>query len=315
MSCTKRTVIFLLTLFVVGVAKAQQAPHFTQNIFTQVYQNPAAAGMQNAICATGLLRSQWVGFVDDEGTRVSPEDLLVSVDSPVKFLGGGVSGVLLQSKEGYRKTVGIALGYSYYKELTSGTLGIGAQFKFATRSDEFGKYKPKEGDLSGISGEQSGNLLDFNLGLYYKQPESFYLGVSVANLLGGKSGTLNDAGLTFKGDRTFYLTAGYDYTLPNNPDFKIEPYLLFESNVSSFQLNIASLVKYKDKFWGGIGYRLQSAVSVMAGIQIKDIRVGYAYDIGLLNIGSSGTHEVMASYCFKLNLDKGKRIYRNTRFL
>lgn len=315
MSCTKRIVFLLLTLFVAGVLKAQQAPHFTQNVFTQVYQNPAAAGMQNAICATGLLRSQWVGFKDAEGTRVSPEDFLITVDAPIKMLHGGVSGVVLQAKEGYRRSTGFAMGYAYHKDLTSGVLSFGAQFKFTTRQDDFSKYKPESPDFSGISGEQTANLIDFNLGLYYKQPDAFYVGVSIANLLDGKSGTLNDGGLTFMGDRTFYLTAGYEYTLPNNPEFTLEPYLLLESNFKSTQLNLASLVKFKDKFWGGVGYRLQEAVSIMAGLQLKDIRIGYAYDIGLLNIGSGGTHEVMASYCFKLNLNKGKRIYRNTRFL
>ncbi|MFA8300636.1 MAG: type IX secretion system membrane protein PorP/SprF [Hyphomicrobiales bacterium] len=316
MYCPKRITFILIALIFAGAVKAQQAPHFTQNIFNQVFFNPGAAGMSGAICATGVLRSQWVGFKDDEDNRVSPEDFLTTIDAPIQKIRGGVSAAILQDKIGYRTNSGILLGYSYHKELNSGTLGIGMQINMTSRKDDFAKYDAEgSSDLSGIGDNSTAMLFDVNFGLYYKRPNSYYMGVSVANLLESKSKALNDNGLAFYGDRTFYVTAGYDYMLPNNPEFKIEPYLLVETDAKEFQINIASLVKFKDKFWGGIGYRYQESISFMAGLQIKDIRIGYAYDIGLLDIGSGGSHEIMAGYCFKLNLNKGKRIYRNTRFL
>jgi len=56
-------------------------------------------------------------------------------------------------------------------------------------------------------------------------------------------------------------------------------------------------------------------VSVLVGVKIKDVRVGYAYTVPTSKIGSSGSHEVMVGYCFKLNFDKGRNSYKNTRFL
>jgi hypothetical protein len=56
-------------------------------------------------------------------------------------------------------------------------------------------------------------------------------------------------------------------------------------------------------------------ISAIIGLQIKDLKIGYAYTIPTSEIGSSGSHEVMIGYCFKLNFDKGRRSYKNTRFL
>jgi hypothetical protein len=75
---------------------------------------------------------------------------------------------------------------------------------------------------------------------------------------------------------------------------------------------------YNNKVWGGVSYstlRVLDPLSVFLGLSIKDIRIGYAYTVPTSAIGSSGSHEIMVGYCFKINLDKGRRSYRNTRFL
>jgi hypothetical protein len=85
----------------------------------------------------------------------------------------------------------------------------------------------------------------------------------------------------------------------------------------AFQFNISGLVMYNNKFYGGLGYRLQDAVSVLVGVNIKGLRIGIAYDIctSSLTKYNSGSLEALVSYCFKIDTDKYKRSYRNTRFL
>jgi len=81
---------------------------------------------------------------------------------------------------------------------------------------------------------------------------------------------------------------------------------------------VAALLKYNNKVWGGVSYsaiRNMDPISVLVGMRIKDVRVGYAYTIPTSKIGSSGSHEIMIGYCFKLNFDRGRRSYKNTRFL
>jgi hypothetical protein len=84
-----------------------------------------------------------------------------------------------------------------------------------------------------------------------------------------------------------------------------------------FQLSASALLTYNNKFYGGLGYRIQDAVSVLAGVLIKGLRVGVAYDISTSSMSryNNGSIEIVLNYCFKIDMDKYKRTYRNTRFL
>jgi hypothetical protein len=86
---------------------------------------------------------------------------------------------------------------------------------------------------------------------------------------------------------------------------------------ADFQLNASALVMYNNKFYGGLGYRLQDAVSVLVGVNVKNLRIGVAYDISTSAMSkyNSGGLEVMVNYCFKIDTDKFRKSYRNTRFL
>ncbi len=83
------------------------------------------------------------------------------------------------------------------------------------------------------------------------------------------------------------------------------------------QLNAGALVTYNNKIFGGLNYRYQDAVSVLAGVLVKGLRIGVAYDIGTsaLRKYHNGGLEVMLNYCFKIDTDKFRKTYRNTRFL
>jgi hypothetical protein len=76
---------------------------------------------------------------------------------------------------------------------------------------------------------------------------------------------------------------------------------------------------YNNKFWGGVTYRLQDAVSAMIGWQATpDLRLGYSYDVGTSAVSTQGggSHEIMANYCFKIEIPpRPKGSYKNPRFL
>jgi hypothetical protein len=248
---------------------AQQMPQFTQNMFTNMAVNPGYAGISGAMCVTGLVRQQWVGFKDSEGNKVAPETFLISFDTPIRMLHGGVGVSVIQDKIGFQKNVGLNVGYSYHRDL--------------------------------------------GRGLFYKVPNAYYIGISSYNLAQSKWKFENDFNYSLK--RTFYFTAGYEFTLPNNPSFQIDPSIFIKTDGSSTQYDINALVKYNNKFWGGVTYRVQDAVAVLLGMQYKSFRIGYAYDIPLSAIGMNGSHEVLLGYCFKIEAEKARKRYKNTRFL
>jgi hypothetical protein len=75
------------------------------------------------------------------------------------------------------------------------------------------------------------------------------------------------------------------------------------------------MARYNNKVWGGVTYRIQDAVAIMVGVTYKDIEIGYAYDIPTSRIAATGSHEIMARYRFKLEKEKTRTGYRNTRYL
>jgi len=311
--------IFFLAIFVSNNLVAQQAPVFTYHTFTHAYTNPGYAGMSEGICLNGIIRQQWAGFNDAEGNNVAPENYLITGDMPVRWLRGGVGLSIIQDKLGFESNIGVQLGYSYHADIGPATLGIGTAVNFLNRSVDFSKFKPNtEGDPVLASGTQSDMLFDLNFGLFWTVPEVYYVGFSVTSLLETKGkalGSSAESSASFIGDRTFYLVAGYQYTLPSKPAYQLQPSISMMSNGVSTQINVTGKVVYNNKFWGGVNYRLQESIGLMIGLYIKDIRIGYAYDINTLGLGVPGSHEISLGYCFKIQADKSARIYRNTRYL
>ena len=313
----------LTALLYANVVNAQQEPQFTQNMFYTNNWNPGFAGNENAIAAVGAYRYQWAGFKDAEGNHVAPETFFVNLCAPVKILRGGLSGVVISDELGFEKTVTVKLGYAYQRKIGFGKLGIGVQADLHNRIIDFAKFKAVDkSDPVLLGGEQSDMLIDFSFGVFYKVPGSYYFGLSGVNLLESEgaplTSTSGSGGVRLNLDRTFYLEGGYDFVFPSNPAIAILPSVLIKTNMSSLQMDIAALVKYKEAFWAGMSYRLQDAVSLMAGVQYKDIKIGYSYDIIVSSLNLSvtgGSHEVMLGYSFKLETERGRTSYKNTRFL
>ena len=311
---------FVLFLFVAcGTLPlhAQQPSLITHYMFANMATNPAFAGNSGGISATGLVRQQWIGWKDSDGTKSAPQTFWLTVDSPVKFLHGGLGGSISQDQIGFFKNISMKLGYAYKTEVGSGDLSVGLQGNLQNTSIDGSKLKPvDETDpvFTNLQGDKSTDMtVDIGLGVYYKVPEKYYLGFSIDNLLQSRSKKLY-----YQMRRTFYLTGGYQWTLPDHPAFELLPSVLFMYDMGAFQFNASTLVMYNEKIYGGLGYRLQDAVSVLAGVVIKkSLRIGVAYDIctSAMHKYNSGGLEVMVNYCFKIDVDKFRKSYRNTRFL
>lgn len=313
----KKTLYCILLLasavFLYTPVQAQQEQHNAHNMFNQLNYNPAFAGSVGAICATGIVRQQWVGF---EG---APQTYSINIHAPLNILHGGVGASIYQDQLGPQREISVKLMYAYRTDVGMGNLGIGASVGFLNGAIDFGQFIEGEtvrdpGDeLLQSQAEESDMLLDFGFGVHYVVPEKFYIALSTTRLSEQRSETLY-----YTEKRHYYLNAAYQLSFRNNPAFVIEPTLLIKSDAVKTQFDLAALLKYNNKVWGGVSYsaiRNVDPISVLVGLRIKDVRVGYAYTIPTSQIGSSGSHEIMINYCFKLNFDKGRRSYKNTRFL
>ena len=316
----KHILLLIVALVMTRGAMAQQLPIFTQHHNSYAFANPGFFGMSEGINLMGLYRQQWAGFVDADGNNVAPQSFLLSGDMPLRVLHGGLGFSVLQDHIGFENDVNIGLGYSYHMDLGGSTLGIGLSGTLINRSVDFSQLHPiSEGDplLVGL-GEESAMLFDFNVGVFWQIPESDFVGFSVVNVLESMTKALNDnaeSSASFVTDRTFYLMAGYPFQFEGLPNFKFVPSVNFMTDISAWQLNASMKVVYRDLFSLGVNYRPQESVGLMVGLTIKDITVGYAYDINTMGLGVPGSHEIALSYCFKLDLDRNPRDYRSVRYL
>jgi type IX secretion system PorP/SprF family membrane protein len=317
----KHILLLIVMLLMARGAMAQQLPIFTQHNNSYAFANPGFFGMSEGINLMGLYRQQWAGFVDDDGNNIAPQSFLFSGDMPLRVLHGGLGLSVLQDHIGFENDVNIGLGYSFHMDLGGSVLGVGLSGTLINRSVDFSQLHPiSEGDplLVGL-GEESAVLFDFNVGVFWQIPESVFVGVSVVNVLESMTKALNDqaeSSASFVTDRTFYLIAGYPFQFEELPYFKFIPSVNLMTDISSWQLNASFKMVYRDLFSFGVNYRPQESVGLMVGFTIKDITVGYAYDINTMKgLNIPGSHEIALSYCFKLDLDRNPRDYRSVRYL
>ncbi len=301
--------------------KAQQVPIFTNHANSYAYANAGFAGMSEGINLLGIYRQQWAGFVDSDGNDIAPQTFLLTGDMPIRALHGGVEFSVMQDKLGFENNVNVGLGYSFHLDLGGSTLGIGVAATLLNRTVDFSKLNPNNASdpiLQGL-GEESAMMVDANLGLFWQMPESFYVGVSVVNILETMSQALgenSESSASFTTDRTFYAVAGYPFQFEDMPLFTFIPSVSVMSNLASTQLNASARVVYNNLFSLGVNYRPQESVGLMVGLTIKDITVVYSYDINTMGLGVvPGSHEIGLSYCFKLDLDRTPRDYRSVRYL
>lgn len=316
----KLYVIIVFFLLIATQIFAQQEAQVSHNMFNNMAINPGYAGMRDAICATAILRQQWVGFKDVYGNKGAPQTNLISLDAGIKPLRGGLGMTIMQDKLGFEKNISIKLGYAYHLFIGPGRLGIGAQVGFLNKEIDFSQFHPLDsvGDpLLTSKAKESTMITDISFGAYYQIPQKLHFGISTSQLLQSDGNLGTKATLDLK--RHYYIVAGYIYPLPMNPTFELLPSVLIKTDISSTQFDINALVKYNNQFWGGVSYRQTDAIVAMLGVSFKDINIGYAYDITTSDIGkekrSNGSHEIMIGYCFKVEIERIPQSYRNVRFL
>jgi type IX secretion system PorP/SprF family membrane protein len=110
---------------------------------------------------------------------------------------------------------------------------------------------------------------------------------------------------------------GYNLDLENG--IVLQPAVMVKTDLVTTQLDINAAATYNNEIWGGVTYRVYDALAIMAGYQItKDLRATYSYDLTTSSLAnsSSGSHEIMMSYCFTIEIPpKEKGSYRNPIFL
>lgn len=320
----RRTALLFILLFSGISASAQYDAQTSQYMLAPGTFNPAVAGESGDLLLTLQNRQQWVGI---DG---APSTLLVNVSMPF-VLGNRKHGFgLVISKEsiGLFSTQTLQLQYAWKKQLKSGVLSIGIQGGILQEGfDGSGIYIPTseyhiKTDASIPTGTLNGIIPDLSAGTWF-QNDRLYAGFSVSHLLEtavklktGPDDTSTD-NPQMVASRTYYLTNGYNIVLPN-PLYTVQPSFLVKTDLTAWQFDLTGKVFYKDKYWGGLGWRYQDAVIVLAGIKLQQgLSIGYSYDISTSAVAkfSGGSHELFMSYTLKIGTATVSKRQKSVRIL
>ena len=310
-----KKVLVLFFVLLSTLLKAQQDPQFSLNMFNIYSVNPAFSGSYDQFNALAIHRSQWVGFGDG-----APVTQHVSVEAPVYFLHGGAGVSLLNDKIGNEYTRGVNLSYAYQTKLSKkselgvglslGFMDVGFEGEWVTPSNNSGADDPSVPAIG-----ENDIVPDLGLGIYYRMKE-LYIGYSVTHLNQATAVYGNNDDTDFEFMKHHYFTMGWMHEVSS--ELVMRPSMFVKTDQISTQIDFNINLMYADHLWGGVTYRLDDAVVLIAGYNInKNLKFGYAYDITTsdLKSESSGSHEILLRYSFKMRPPgKMPTHYRNIRY-
>ncbi len=294
--------IIAVILFTVS-AKAQQDPQYTQYMYNMNIINPAYAGSYDALSLNFLARTQWVGI---DG---APQTLTLGAHSPVgKNVGLGLS--VIVDKLGPVQEQNLYGDFSYTLNMSDNAklaLGLKAGFTFFNANlSQLQTTNPN--DIAFINNNIERVLPNFGVGAYY-YTDKFYAGLAIPNLLETfhfekKGGQVSRASER----KHFFLTSGYVFDL--SEDLKLKPSVMVKAAEGApLSIDFSGNVLISEKFELGLSYRLDESVSALVNVRArKNLRIGYAYDYTLTNLGNfnSGSHEIFLLFNFDFERTKIK---------
>jgi type IX secretion system PorP/SprF family membrane protein len=287
-------------------------------MFDHISINPGSAGNSDMISTHGIMRQQWPGM---EG---APTNFILNLSAPFKLgtTHHGVGLAIWSDQLGFNKDIDMTLSYAYQFSVGNGRLGLGISGDFFNRQVNGDWIFPDQNvsvDEDAPTGKQNDFAIDMGAGLFYST-EELYVGVSSTRILQNEFEYQNSGtGIsTFeKLSRHYYLTAGYTIQLAN-PSLEFLPSFFLETDTKLTRIDVNATMLYNKKFWGGVSYRIGSAVVGMVGLTILNgVKIGYAYDFDTSRLQSvtKGGHEIMVGYDFRIGVERIPQKYKSIRYL
>ncbi|MEG9328658.1 type IX secretion system membrane protein, PorP/SprF family [Salinimicrobium catena] len=303
-------------LFIVSIAllstegNAQQDPHFTQYMYNMGVINPAYALDEEGLFRTGAIyRNQWVGMEGgpETATVFAQTALARRVELGINIMHDQVGDIVKESH--------LSANFAYVFPVSDNSklsLGLKGGVNFFD-ADLAGLRTPEQG-VDPAMENISETFPNFGVGAYWFG-KNYYVGLSAPNLITSKH-IENADGRAGLGEENihYFLTGGYVFDL--NDDLKLKPAFMVRGvQDAPLSVDITANALLYDRLEAGIGYRLGDALSGLVNFRVTpDLRIGYAYDYTLSNLGdyNDGTHEIMILFdmdVFSRGFDKSPRFF------
>lgn len=294
-------IVSVVVLLMSTQIQAQQDAQFTQYMYNTVVINPAYAGSRNVLSINGVHRAQWVGLVG------APRTQTLSINSPMgERLGMGLTVVRDELGPSSETYANFDISYTLPVSENGTNFAFGVKGGFYSLNVDFNKlliYNPTDAAIQQNNINKTSPVIGVGGYLY---TDTWYVGISTPNLLKTDHYT-NSSVSKASEEMHIYGIAGYVFDL--NPELKFKPATLIKMvKGAPLSLDISANFLIRDKITLGTSYRLDAAISALAGIQISEnMMFGYAYDFDTTDIRGyqSGSHEFFLRYEF-ISRIKGK---------
>ena len=285
-------------------------------MFNSFYYNPAFAGTEGVTKITGLYRAQWLGYSPTYGDGGAPTTQILSVNTPLPQIKGGVGGYIVNDKLGPLTNFEAQASHAYHIAIKDAKLSLGVRAGIISQKVDFDLYRATDASdplLAGKSGKESQMRPDFAAGVLYRK-DKYYVGVGLDHL----NQASYDFGLSQNNQlkQHLYVTGAYFYDV--NFDIKVQFVTLIKSDFTKTSFDLGGIAYFKDVMWGGLSFRQSEAAILILGYSLlkdKSLKVGYSLDYIIKDQQAKQptSHELMVSYSLPVNLS-GKKIVRTPRF-
>jgi type IX secretion system PorP/SprF family membrane protein len=285
----------LLSISAVTI-NAQQEIQNSFYMFNSSVLNPAYAGSRDALSAVLDYRNQWTGW------KGAPQTSNLILHTPLMNESIGVGLNVVQDKIGPTNKSAIFADFAYRIKLNSKNdrlcFGLRSGVDMIRNSFSNLEINDKTDPLSTSNPNFNTNAFNVGAGIYYYGKRHF-IGLTAPKIIPNQLST-DAVFAASKQAAHYYLIGGFVWKLNSLWDVKPGFCAKYTPNAPvSIDGNLSFL--FNDKIWFGVMYRHGAA----AGANIvynftKQLRVGYAYDYSLTNMGkySPSTHEIIIGFDF-----------------
>ncbi len=301
-------VILITLLGFGGNLNAQSRKFVSQFSHFQSYFNPALTGYEGSM-VRGFVRNQWGGIEGAPKTYFLSAELdfgeLAGEEDPALLGKNALSVNLLQDNFGAFRENELTVNYAARVRLSQShnlRLGTGVSYQ-SIRLD--GNALTTEEANDPIIGQYIGtfsnvHVIDFNIGLALTHA-NYYVSYGIHRVNGGN---LQGGDEFMDGYPAEHLVqAGFRQSLSDRLAFTSNAFYRSRSNLPDvLEVNLKLLMM--DRFWIGLGHRVNYANSAQVGFLTNKLRLGYVYEFPM--IGSyllpGGIHEfTVALNLFRTN--------------
>ncbi|MCM1042305.1 MAG: PorP/SprF family type IX secretion system membrane protein [Bacteroides sp.] len=301
-----------------SLSAQQEGNQLTQFMLNTYAYNAGYAGLSNGIAVSALHRQQWLGMGrGGSGQKgVAPNSTILLADMPLKILKGGVGLEVASFNAAYFKDIHVKIGYSYHLQTSFGTIGMGVRAQLESKGLDFSKFDPENASDRILTGKQKENGMygDVSVGFYLLGNANYFVGIAANNLVAHKSEKIS-----FRPSRHIAVNGGYSFSFSSLPKVEFTPTAYLETDFTTVSWSLAVMGTFNKRFWAGLSYRFQDAVSILAGINIAKLQIGASYDITASRFIKAstigGAFEISVKYCFGLEGEKVNTEYKNARYL